>query len=97
MAIYIYKGDDTNAFGQNFLQINFTVPDGYTVSKAEFRCGSIIKTFENPVAPIIINLSAEETSKLDYQNICYLAVYDENGLKQTCEGSLTINTKNEVI
>lgn len=45
MSNVIYKGDDTNAFGQNLLKINFTTPEDWNISKAEFRCGKIKKNF----------------------------------------------------
>lgn len=97
MSNVIYKGDDTNAFGQNLLKINFTTPEGWNISKAEFRCGKIKKTFNNPVSPIVVNFSNEETSMLNFENPCYLAIYDENNLKYTCEGSITLIAKNEVV
>jgi hypothetical protein len=33
----IYKGDDTNAFGQNFIQINLNETAGYNISKVVFN------------------------------------------------------------
>lgn len=89
----IYKGDDTGAFGANFLTISLENAENVTISKAVFRCNEITKEFENPVFPIKINLTAEETSMLYEDNTCYLAVYDEKGLKKTCEGSFVIQTQ----
>ena len=91
MSIAVYKGDDTAAFGLTFLKINILNSDGYNISRAEFRCGEILKKFENPEFPITINLTADETEKLQLRNTCYLAIYDENGLKKTCSGSITFN------
>jgi hypothetical protein len=95
----IVKGDDTNAFGGKLLLIDIEVPEGeeYIITKAIFKCGCIRKTFENPVFPIEVNLSSDETKQLNPSNNCYLAVFDENGLKQTCEGTLRIEALNEVV
>ena len=93
----LYRGDDTNAFGNRFLEINLENAVGLTISKAEFKCGQILKTFENPVFPIEIALSGDETSKLNQNNACYLAIYDEFGRKRTCSGHLIFSTKREVV
>lgn len=90
----IYKGDDTGAFGVNWLTINLAEAEQLTITKAEFRCGEVIKSFENPTFPIKVNLTSEETSKLQAQNTCYLAIYDENGLKKTCQGAFTFDASN---
>ena len=88
----IYKGDDTGAFGQNFLTINLTGAEGLNISKAEFRCGDISKTFDSPQFPITVNFTAEETAKLQSSNSCSLAVSDESGLKKTCSGVFTFES-----
>lgn len=93
----IYKGDDTGAFGNTFIIINLDNPLGYTVSKAIFVCGCIIKIFNNPVFPLPINLSSEETEKLRSSNVCYLIVYDGQGRQKTCKGTLTFNAQNGVL
>ena len=93
----IYKGDNTGAFGNNFITINLDNPLGYTVSKAIFVCGCIQKTFENPIFPLIINLNSEETANLRSVNTCYLVVFDSNGLQKTCKGTLTFKAQNGVI
>lgn len=93
----IFTKDDTNAFNQNFLIIELENPTGLAVSKAEFRCGKIFKTFKNPVFPLEIDFSAEETELLNYTNACYLAVYDEQGRKRTCEGHIIFNARKGVV
>ena len=93
----LFRGDDTNAFGQKFITIELDNAEGLGIYKAEFKCGTILKTFENPIFPIDISLSAEETSKLFQNNACYLAIYDEFGRKHTCSGYLTFSTKREVV
>lgn len=93
----IFKGDDSGAFGNNFITINLDNPLGYTISKAVFVCGCIQKPFKNPVFPLRINLTSQETAKLRSSNVCYLVVYDSEGRQKTCQGSLTFNAQNGVI
>ena len=106
--ISIFKNDDTGAFGNNFIRINRPkgLADDVGIYKAEFKCGNLpVMTFENIVEeqaqplvfPIDINLEAEQTANLQYQNICYLKVYDANGLGQTCKGSLSFIANAEVV
>ena len=93
----IYTKDDTNAFDNNFLTIELENATGLAISKAEFRCGKIFKTFENPMFPLTVNFSSEETELLNYTNACYLAVYDEQGRKRTCEGHIIFNARKGVV
>lgn len=93
----LYRGDDTNAFNNKFITIELENAEGLIISKAEFKCGAILKTFENPVFPIDISLTSQETLKLSQDNVCYLAIYDEQGRKRTCSGYLTFSTKREVV
>ena len=93
----IYKGDDTGAFGSSFITINLDNPNDYEVSKVIFVCGCIQKSFNNPVFPLTINLSSEETEKLRSSNVCYLVAYDSQGRQKTCKGTLTFNAQNGVL
>lgn len=94
----IYKGDDSAAFGNNFITIRANIPDGSTVSLAKFKCGNLpVMTFPNPTFPLVINLTPAQTRQLKQQNTCYLAVYDSLGRKATCRGSLTFVAKEEVV
>lgn len=93
----IFKGDDTGSFGNNFITINLDNPNNYEVSKVIFVCGCVKKTFLNPVFPISINLTSEETAKLRTSNVCYLVAYDSQGRQKTCKGTLTFNAKDGVI
>jgi hypothetical protein len=91
----IFQGDNTAAFGGNFLTINLSYngEDLPTISRAELKIGCICKSFQNPTFPITINLNEDETAKLQTQNTAYLAVWDAEGRKMTCVGSLTFNTQ----
>lgn len=93
----LYRGDDTDAFGQEYMTINVNIPEGWVVKKAEWRAGSVLKEFKNPVFPISIVLDSSESAKLQNINVCYLALYDEQDRKQTCQGSLKFATREEVV
>lgn len=95
--IPIFKGDNSGAFGNSFITINLENPLDYPISKAIFVCGCIKKTFVNPVFPIVINFSEQETSNFRSLNTCYLVVYDQQGRQKTCQGSLTFKAQNGVI
>lgn len=93
----IFKGDNSGAFGNNFITINLENPLGYTISKAIFVCGCIQKSFDNPVFPIVINFSSQETAQLRSSNTCYLVAYDSEGRQKTCKGTLTFPAQNGVL
>lgn len=93
----LFRGDDTDAFGSSFITINIETEVGVIISKAVFQCGRITKEFTNPVFPLEISLTATETDGLSSTNKCYLAVWDENGKKRTCEGSLNFATQSGVV
>lgn len=91
----IFQGDNTQAFGGNFVNITFTyhAVDGTElplppISKAEVRVGSIVKTYENPTSPLKVNFTEAESAKLGETNVMYLALYDETGKKKTACGRL---------
>lgn len=93
----IFKGDDTGAFGQNFIKIDFTNADQYTISKCIFQCGPVQKVYTRPQFPIYVNFTHEESKRLYQASECYLQVFDEKGLRQTCTGTLTFTAKPQVI
>ena len=51
----IYKGDDTNAFGNILLSIDLVNSSNFEISKAVFQCGTITKVFNNPTFPLLIS------------------------------------------
>lgn len=94
----IHKGDDTNAFGFNFLTINLQNAQDYIISKAEIKIGVIKKVFDNPVFPLQVSLNKEETVQLDeFNNKCFMAIYDTQGRKYTCEGTLSFKASPKVV
>lgn len=96
--VTIYKGDDTGAFGNNFLTIELEDEVGVEISKAQLVCGCYkSKIIENPQFPLTFNFDSEETKKLNFKNTCFLIVWDAEGRQTTCEGSVTFEAKNGVI
>lgn len=94
----IHKGDDTDAFGFGFLTINLQDADQYVITKAEVRIGVIKKVFENPQFPLRISLDKTETEQLnEYNNKCYMAIYDSANKKYTCEGTLNFKASPKVV
>lgn len=92
-----FKGDDTNAFGKTFITIELDNPYEFEISKAIFIVGCIKKEFENPVFPLRINFTSEESKKLQFKNTAYLVVFDSESRQQTCERTLTFPMKEGVI
>lgn len=97
MTNSVYMGDNTAAFGNNFITINLENPLEYPISKAVFVCNCLTKTFENPVFPLVINFDSKETAKLRSSNTCFLVVYDSEGRQKTCTGNLTFKAQNGVL
>lgn len=91
------QGDNTRAFGKNFITIFSDNPAQIPVSKVIFSVGCIEKTFENPVFPLRINFNSKETAKLNYINTGYLTAFDQYGRRMTCEGSITFYVINGVL
>jgi hypothetical protein len=91
----IYQGDNTAAFGGSFLTINVSTESEVMpiITKAELKTGNICKTFENPTFPLTVDLTEEETLKLQAVNTAYLAVWDNEGRKKTCQGKITFKTE----
>lgn len=95
MAKY-YKGDDFNAFGQEWALVEVDIPEDWIVSKAELKIGNLPKmTFPNPVFPLPVNLESYQTVNLKDVNTCYVAIYDEEGRKLTLDGSWTFVAEEE--
>ena len=98
MAEKYYKGDDYDAFDQEWVQIVLDFPEDWIISKAEFKVGNLpVMRFKDPIFPMSISLTSEQTSNLKDVNTCYIAIYDEEGRKQTVDGSWTFQAEDEVV
>ena len=94
-------GDDSQSFGCDLMEIYAEFPDdtwAERVSRCEIKIGPLpVMVFDNPVFPLTINLTSAQTILLKDKNECYMAVYDENGLKRTCEGQMTLCARKKVV
>ena len=98
MSYYIYKGDDTDAFNQEFLTVNVIVPEDWTITKAELKIAQLPPiVYNNPTFPWKVKLSSIQTKKLKENNECNLAIYDARGRKQTLDGTAVFKAKEEVV
>lgn len=98
MAEKYYKGDDFDAFDQEWAQIELDFPEDWIISKAEFKVGNLpVMRFTDPVFPLDVNLTSEQTVNLKDVNTCYMAIYDDLGRKQTLSGSWTFQAEDEVV
>lgn len=101
----IFKGDDTAAFGGNFLTIKVLNPDLFKISKLLFvvNGGQIKKPFtdenyfQTEETVLTVNFDSKETLQLNDINIGRLIAYDENGLQETCVQSVKFYAQNGVI
>lgn len=92
----VFKNDDMGAFGGS-ITVNIDNPNDIPITRAEFQCGCFYRDIQNPVFPLVFKPTREDTAKFNVSNICYLRVYDSNGLRKTCKGFLVIPAQNEVI
>lgn len=103
----IFKGDDTGAFGNNFITIKVSNPLQYPISKIEFITNSSVcippkpftdeNNFQQEEIELVVNYSNQETCKLRDTNTGNLVVYDMDGRQSTCQQTLTFYAKNGVI
>lgn len=104
----IYKGDDTRAFGNNFITVKIKNKLGYQISKLEAITNSNTcippKPYTDPTyfvqedIELVVNYTAEETPKLNNgANILRIVAYDMNNYPYTLPQSLTFYAQNGVI
>lgn len=88
--VAINKGDNTAAFGKDFLRIYLNNPNKLYIQRAVFQInGDMEKEFWEPTFPLRINFTGEETTFLRQVNTCKLALWDANGRRKTADGKFT--------
>jgi hypothetical protein len=98
MAERYYKGDDFDAFDQEWAEIELDIPEEWDISRAEFKVGNLpVMVFTEPTFPMSVNLASYQTAGLKDVSTCYIALYDRQGRKQTLNGSWTFVTKEKVV
>ena len=98
MANTYYRGDDFDAFDQEWAEIELDIPEEWDISRAEFKVGNLpVMVFPEPTFPMSVNLASYQTVGLKDVSTCYIALYDRQGRKQTLNGSWTFVTKEKVV
>lgn len=95
-----YKGDDTGAFGNQFIKIELNNPQNYVISQAQVVVNGgcpYLAPIKNPQFPLGVNFTSEQTEKFRATNVCNLVVWDSRGRAKQCDGSLKFDFKNGVI
>lgn len=93
-----YKGDDFDAFDQEWAEVELGCPEDWVISKAEVRIGNLpVLTFLDPIFPFPLSLSATQTAALKDTNRVTMAIYDTKGRKQTVKGSWTFVADDEEV
>lgn len=101
----IYKGDNTAAFGNNYITIKIKNELGYQISKILFiiNGGVIVKEFTDANyfiqqdIELVVNFDSGETAKLNNTNTGNLIAYDMQDRQYTCQQFLTFSAKNGVL
>lgn len=82
----IIKYDDTSAFGNCLFKIKQPqIPSGNSISRIAAQIGPLTKTYSGQelVFPITVQLTREESAKLDHENPVNILIYDGEGNPQT--------------
>lgn len=101
-----YIGDDLI----NLMTIHISAFDEFgnpveaDIETVELKIGCLDKKFVRPANPFTIDVMRDESIRLSTQNKCFAAIWyweEVNGvrtlLKKTCEGTLTLALKPEVV
>lgn len=92
--VAINRGDNTGAFGYDFLRIHLNNPNNLYIQKAVFQINhELEKEYINPKFPLRINFTGQETELLHQVNHCKLALWDESGRRRTADGKFTFFVK----
>ncbi|MCR5261960.1 MAG: hypothetical protein K6C94_09010 [Candidatus Gastranaerophilales bacterium] len=92
----IFKGDNLQAFNGQPFKIEFDADLPVSKAALVINNGIIIKEFENPSSPLLVELDENDTAKLSASNQAHFVVWDSNGRKRTCDGVLNFTAKEEI-
>ena len=96
MQQQITRGDYLKDLITIYVENNLQTELSDLYSKFVFQCGEIQKIL-TPAPVIKISFSEQESQLLKTNNTCYLAGITTEGHKETFNGSLTFNTRGEVV
>lgn len=95
---YLDKGTDTDALGSYWFSAEFEVEEGESVTKVEAVCDGIVVQVQNPISPVIFNLTKEQSRQMSCgQHTAHLYGYDGNGKRFKFKGEyvFTINPEDK--
>ena len=93
----IFMGDDTDSFGNSFITADYPERQGgVTVTKFDFSVANIVKEYPNPVFPLEISLSSDDTANVENAGLypVFFTYYDENGKAMTVKQDCNVMFKN---
>jgi len=94
----INRGDNTASFGNDFLRIYLNNPNHLYISRALVQVNrDIEKEFIDPIFPLRVNFTGEETESFHQTNTIKLALWDEYGRRRTADGKFTFFVKENPI
>lgn len=97
-----YQGDDLI----NLMTVSISPEEGELpeIEEVDLKIGVLCKKYKNPPNPFTVNVMREESIKLSTVNQIYACIWywtEVDGkrtlVKKTCEGTLTLRTKPELI
>lgn len=81
---FLIKYDATSAFGNCLFKINEPqIPQGSSVSRIAVQIGPLTKIYTDLSYPITVQLTREESAKLEHENPVDILLYDGDGNPQT--------------
>lgn len=100
----LYQGDDLINLLTVTIRPSNPEDDLPEITEVDIKIGSLCKKYKNPSNPFTVNIRREESIKLSVVNkvfACIMYKGEVDGkptiLKKTCEGTLTIKTKPELV
>lgn len=97
-----YQGDDLI----NLITVSISPEEGELpdIEAVDLKVGPLCKKYKNPPNPFTVNIMREESIRLSTVNQIYACIWywtEVDGkrtlVKKTCEGTLTLRTKPELI
>lgn len=99
----LYQGDDLI----NVMEVSVSPEEGETLPEivaVDVKVGSLVLHYDHPENPFYVDILREQSIKLSTVNRCYACIWykgtvqgEEKILKKTCEGTLELATKPEVV
>lgn len=93
-SIIVYRGDDTDSFGNTFIKIDLEPAQKaiYSVNKLEVSVANIVKTYINPIFPLSVSLTSEDTYNVEECKLypVYVTLFDNDDKIRTFKSDINI-------